>query len=125
MYQIKRVFLPLNEGDPHRYYWRVRDNGLSIYYLQTFERAIQAMATHSSRYITPKSTESEESMNYWADTTETPRTLPITEREAWHRDAWDREQDELLRMSHSQAGYDSPSATRAFGYSSGAVVHEL
>lgn len=33
---------------------------------------------------------------YWARE-EHPADLPITEREAWHRDAWDREQAELSR----------------------------
>jgi hypothetical protein len=32
---------------------------------------------------------------YWADQETHPATLPMVAREAWHRDAWDREQDEL------------------------------
>lgn len=54
-------------------------------------------------------------MGYW-DETPDPRHLPIEEREAWHRDAWDREQHELFKISSASAGYDSPSAAREFGY---------
>lgn len=56
-------------------------------------------------------------MGYW-DENPDPRHLPISEREAWHRDAWDREQTELLNLSHDTAGHDSPGNTRGdFGFS--------
>lgn len=44
-------------------------------------------------------------MGYW-DETPDPRNLPIDEREAWHRDAWAREQDTLRDLSNQTAGYD-------------------
>jgi hypothetical protein len=34
-------------------------------------------------------------MTYWERTNEHPGALPVPEREAWHREAWDREQDAL------------------------------
>jgi hypothetical protein len=34
------------------------------------------------------------SSSYWADTPD-PRHLPIRQREAWHWEAWDKEQDAL------------------------------
>jgi len=45
-------------------------------------------------------------MGYW-DESPDPRHLPISEREAWHRDAWLREQDELLELSNEMAGHDA------------------
>lgn len=32
---------------------------------------------------------------YWNETDIHPSSMPIVAREAWHRDAWDREQDAL------------------------------
>lgn len=41
-------------------------------------------------------------MGYWDEVVH-PERLPIEQREAWHRDAWRREQEELLFAS--QSGY--------------------
>lgn len=41
--------------------------------------------------------------HYWADQDTQPSQLPIIAREAWHRDAWDREQMELGAMVGSNA----------------------
>lgn len=64
-------------------------------------------------------------MTYWQHTDEHPGRMPINEREAWHRDAWDREQVELRRISNGQAGNDVPRKTRDFGYARPGVVHEF
>lgn len=62
---------------------------------------------------------------YWEHTDEHPGALPINEREAWHRDAWDREQVALLDLTSGAAGHDYPArASRNFGYASGGTVHE-
>jgi hypothetical protein len=39
-------------------------------------------------------------MDYWA-AEQHPGHLPIHEREAWHRDAWDREQVALYEATHN------------------------
>lgn len=38
-------------------------------------------------------------MNYWEDNPK-PAELPIAKREQWHREAWDKEQDALFRITH-------------------------
>lgn len=65
-----------------------------------------------------------DSVSYWERTNEHPETLPMPEREAWHRDAWDREQVALQSITSGQAGNDAPGNPRNFGYASPAVVHE-
>lgn len=54
-------------------------------------------------------------MSYWQDHPH-PSQLPISEREAWHRDAWDREQMELLMLTRGEAGNDVPGKVSTFGY---------
>lgn len=54
---------------------------------------------------------------YWEYTDEHPAQMPISEREAWHRDAWDREQTELMAMTSGHAGHDCPGIATSFGYS--------
>lgn len=39
-----------------------------------------------------------EAMTYWTNTNTHPAELPIVEREAWHRDAVEVEQDLLARL---------------------------
>lgn len=46
-----------------------------------------------------------EDMTYWEHTDEHPAALPVHEREAWHRDAWDREQvalGNIIRQTRRQ-----------------------
>jgi hypothetical protein len=38
-------------------------------------------------------------MSFWDETTINPSTLPIQSREAWHREAWNLEQDELADLT--------------------------
>lgn len=54
-------------------------------------------------------------MSYW-EREEHPEELPVNEREAWHRDAWDREQTALLDITRGEAGHDAPPDIRSFGY---------
>jgi hypothetical protein len=42
--------------------------------------------------------------DYWTEEIH-PEKLPMPAREAWHRDAWDREQTELLLATQGKA-YD-------------------
>lgn len=53
---------------------------------------------------------------YWEYTDEHPAQMPISEREAWHRDAWAREQDTLRELSNQLAGYDFADPN-SFGFS--------
>lgn len=62
-------------------------------------------------------------MTYW-EQEHHPETLPVPEREAWHRDAWDREQASLQIITSGQAGNDAPGQPRNFGYANPGVVHE-
>lgn len=56
-----------------------------------------------------------EDMSYWEEHPH-PGRLPVSEREAWHRDAWDREQDALLVITRGAAGGDTPEKVHSFGY---------
>lgn len=60
---------------------------------------------------------------YW-EREEHPENLPMNEREAWHRDAWDREQVALQSLTSGQAGNDAPGLPRSFGYARNGIVHE-
>lgn len=55
-------------------------------------------------------------VDYWKQTPH-PAELPISERESWHRDAWDREQTELMFLTDAAAGNDAPRSRRNFGFS--------
>lgn len=44
-------------------------------------------------------------MTYWEEVAH-PALLPDDTREAWHRDAWDREQTELYWLAQSSLIFD-------------------
>lgn len=60
-----------------------------------------------------------DTISYWTNTEVHPAELTIAAREAWHRDAWDREQHELGNLiGNDVTEYPSMGFARIPGYKS-------